>query len=78
MHDCFYATRDAPCDRAPNARHGRERAVWRLSAVVCAAALLASCGQQGVLDPQGPIASAQLLLLINATGILLDMVTARS
>ena len=48
--------------------------VWRLSAVVCAAALLASCGQQGVLDPQGPIASAQLLLLINATEIMLVVV----
>jgi cytochrome o ubiquinol oxidase subunit 2 len=48
--------------------------VWRLSAVVCAAALLASGGQQGVLDPQGPIASAQLLLLINATEIMLVVV----
>jgi cytochrome o ubiquinol oxidase subunit II len=36
--------------------------------------LLASCGQQGVLDPQGPIASAQLLLLINATEIMLVVV----
>jgi cytochrome o ubiquinol oxidase subunit II len=74
MHDCCCATPDAPCDRAPNARHGLGGAVWRLSAVVCAAALLASCGQQGVLDPQGPIASAQLLLLINATEIMLVVV----
>jgi cytochrome o ubiquinol oxidase subunit 2 len=35
--------------------------------------LVASC-QQGVLDPQGPIASAQRLLLINATEIMLVVV----
>ena len=57
-----------------DARQGPRRSVWRLSAVVCAAPLLASCGQQGVLDPQGPIASAQLLLLINATEIMLVVV----
>ena len=74
MHDRRYATPDAPCDRAPNARRGCWRPVWRLSAVMCAAALLASCAQQGILDPQGPIASAQLLLLINATEIMLVVV----
>jgi len=36
--------------------------------------LLASCQQAGVLDPQGPIASAQRLLLINATEIMLVVV----
>ncbi len=41
--------------------------------VVCAAVLLASC-RQGVLDPQGPIAAAELLLLINATAIMLVVV----
>jgi len=41
--------------------------------VVCAAVLVASC-QQGILDPQGPIASAQRLLLINATEIMLVVV----
>jgi len=74
MHDCGYVTPDAPYDRTPNARQGPRRPVWRLLAVVCAAALLASCGQQGILDPQGPIASAQLLLLINATEIMLVIV----
>jgi cytochrome o ubiquinol oxidase subunit II len=74
MHDRRHATPDAPRDRAPNARRGPRRPVWRFSAVVCAAALLASCGRQGVLDPQGPIASAQLLLLINATEIMLVVV----
>ena len=36
--------------------------------------LIASCQQTGILDPQGPIASAQLLLLINATEIMLVVV----
>ena len=40
--------------------------------VVGAALLLASC--QGVLDPQGPIASAERLLLINSTAIMLVVV----
>jgi len=35
---------------------------------------VASCSQQGVLDPQGPIASAQLLLLLNSTAIMLVVV----
>jgi cytochrome o ubiquinol oxidase subunit II len=74
MHDSRYATPDTPCDHASHARHGPRRSVWRLSAVACAASLLASCGHQGILDPQGPIASAQLLLLINATEILLVVV----
>jgi cytochrome o ubiquinol oxidase subunit 2 len=74
MHDSRYATPDAPCDRAANARQGPRRPALRLLVVACAAALLASCGQQGILDPQGPIASAQLLLLTNATEIMLVIV----
>src|SRR5260370_24133149 len=42
--------------------------------LVGAALLLASC--QGVLDPQGPIASAERLLLINSTAIMLVVVIA--
>jgi cytochrome o ubiquinol oxidase subunit II len=42
--------------------------------VACAAILVASCHPAGVLDPQGPIASAQLLLLINSTAIMLVVV----
>jgi cytochrome o ubiquinol oxidase subunit 2 len=41
---------------------------------VCAASLLASCRGAGVLDPQGPIAAAERLLLINATEIMLVVV----
>jgi cytochrome o ubiquinol oxidase subunit 2 len=36
--------------------------------------LAASCQPAGVLDPQGPIASAQRLLLINSTAIMLVVV----
>jgi cytochrome o ubiquinol oxidase subunit II len=39
-----------------------------------AAILVASCSPVGVLDPQGPIASAERLLLINATAIMLVVV----
>jgi cytochrome o ubiquinol oxidase subunit 2 len=42
---------------------------------VCAAAsLITSCNRAGVLDPQGPIAAAERLLLINATEIMLVVV----
>ena len=40
--------------------------------LISAALLLASC--QGVLDPQGPIASAERLLLVNSTAIMLVVV----
>jgi cytochrome o ubiquinol oxidase subunit 2 len=39
-----------------------------------AAFLLASCARTGVLDPQGPIAAAERLLLINSTAIMLVVV----
>src|SRR5215831_8563436 len=41
---------------------------------VGAATLAASCQPVGILDPQGPIASAQLLLLLNSTAIMLVVV----
>ena len=74
MHDGRYATPDAPHGPASNARHGPRRSGLLRWPVVCAAVLLASCQQAGVLDPQGPIASAQLLLLINSTEIMLVVV----
>src|SRR6059058_118173 len=43
-------------------------------AVVGAALLVASCRPAGVLDPQGPIASAERLLLINSMAIMLVVV----
>jgi cytochrome o ubiquinol oxidase subunit 2 len=42
--------------------------------LVCAALLVASCQQAGILDPQGPIASQERLLLINSTAIMLVVV----
>jgi cytochrome o ubiquinol oxidase subunit 2 len=42
--------------------------------VVGAAIVLASCKPDGVLNPQGPIASAERLLLINSTAIMLVVV----
>ena len=42
--------------------------------VVCSALQLGGCRQEGALDPQGPIASAQRLLMINATEIMLVVV----
>ena len=42
--------------------------------VTCTAVLVASCRQTGILDPQGPIASAELLLLLNSTAIMLVVV----
>jgi cytochrome o ubiquinol oxidase subunit 2 len=56
----------------PQRRH-RRSGILRWPAV-CAATLVASCRDAGVLDPQGPIASAERLLLINATAIMLVVV----
>ncbi len=61
------STRDNQPQRACHSRRLR----WP---AVCAAILLASCTSQGVLDPQGPIASAERLLLINSTAIMLVVV----
>jgi cytochrome o ubiquinol oxidase subunit 2 len=41
---------------------------------VLTAVLVCSCSRQGILDPQGPIGAAQLLLLINSTEIMLVVV----
>ena len=35
---------------------------------------LAACSRAGVLDPQGPVSSAERLILLNATGIMLVVV----
>ncbi len=41
------------------------------AAPVC---LLAACRRDGVLDPKGPVSASELLILINATGIMLVIV----
>lgn len=43
-------------------------------ALVLVALCLASCRHAGVLDPHGPVASAERLILLNATGIMLVVV----
>src|SRR5258708_38134981 len=48
--------------------HGRISATW------AAACLVASCRLAGVLDPQGPVATAERLILFNATAIMLVVV----
>ncbi|MEN3354280.1 MAG: cytochrome o ubiquinol oxidase subunit, partial [Betaproteobacteria bacterium] len=50
--------------------------LWRprIFGVLAAASLLASCRSAGVLDPQGPVASAERLIMLNATAIMLVVV----
>src|SRR6202040_163151 len=74
MLDWPYPTPDGPHGLASNARHGRRRSGSLRASGVCAALLVASCQPTGVLDPQGPIASAERLLLINSTAIMLVVV----
>src|SRR5271165_4406537 len=70
MHDRRYPNLGAANGLVSTAQRG-PRTRWP---VVFAAMLLASCQPQGLLDPQGPIASAQLLLLLNSTAIMLVVV----
>jgi cytochrome o ubiquinol oxidase subunit 2 len=74
MHDGPYATPDAPHGPASDARHVARRSGLLRWLVLCAAVLVSSCRQAGVLDPRGPIASQELLLLINSTAIMLVVV----
>src|ERR1700730_5013075 len=74
MHHWPYTTPGTPRGTASNARPGPRRSGLLRWVVVGAAVLVASCQQTGVLDPQGPIASAELLLLLNSTAIMLVVV----
>jgi len=74
MHNWRHASTDALHGPASNARPGPRRSGLLRWVIVCAAAPIASCQQTGVLDPQGPIASAERLLLINSTAIMLVVV----
>lgn len=46
----------------------------KLGLAVLASALLGGCHRAGILDPQGPVADAEALILLNATGIMLVVV----
>jgi cytochrome o ubiquinol oxidase subunit 2 len=74
MNDWRYPNPDALLGPASDARHGSRRPGLLCWPVLFAAVLVASCQPAGVLDPQGPIASAQRLLLINSTEIMLVVV----
>src|ERR1700746_2686723 len=56
-----------PNQRGSDMRHGG------LAVLLTSAAALGGCSE-GVLDPRGPIASAERLLLINSTAIMLVVV----
>jgi cytochrome o ubiquinol oxidase subunit 2 len=74
MLDWPEPTPDAPHGLTSHARHEPRRSGLLRSLVVCAAVVVASCRPAGVMDPQGPIASAERLLLFNATAIMLVVV----
>src|SRR5215475_10991902 len=57
-----------------NPAHGPYRSCRLGWSAAGAALLVASCQPAGVLDPQGPVASAERLLLINSTAIMLVVV----
>jgi len=42
--------------------------------LLLASSLLGGCGSQGILDPQGPVAAAERLILMNSTAIMLCVV----
>jgi cytochrome o ubiquinol oxidase subunit II len=71
VQDGRYATPHGP---ASNRRHGRRHLAWLRGLIACAGVVVASCARTGVLDPQGPVASSQRLLLINSTEIMLVVV----
>ena len=73
MDDWHHEASDAPNGSLSNQPEGRSSGLLRWP-VVCAAVVVCSCSQQGILDWQGPIASAQLLLLLNSTAIMLVVV----
>jgi cytochrome o ubiquinol oxidase subunit 2 len=60
--------------RPANSHRYPVRPGLRGGAIICFALLVASCQPAGVLDPQGPIAAAERLLLINSTAIMLVVV----
>jgi cytochrome o ubiquinol oxidase subunit 2 len=76
--EAFMRDRHCPTAEEPQLpRSPAGVAPWRnaaLRALAATAALLAASCRQGVLDPRGPIASAQRLLLINSTEIMLVVV----
>ena len=71
MHDRHHATPDAPHIGVSNIRRRPRQWHWL---AISAAMVVASCQPEGVLDPKGPVSSAERLLLFNATAIMLVVV----
>jgi cytochrome o ubiquinol oxidase subunit 2 len=67
-------TSDAARGLVSKQRYGHRCSGWPRWLVLVAAVPVASCAQTGVLDPRGPIASAERLLLINSTAIMLVVI----
>jgi hypothetical protein len=65
MRDQRCSTFDSPRRAGANRFAGLRRAGLPRGLILCPAFLVSSC-RQGVLDPQGPIASVQRLLVFNA------------
>ena len=59
---------------ASDGAHSRKRPSRLRILAALAVCLLASCRRAGVLDPQGPVSSAERLILLNATAIMLVVV----
>jgi cytochrome o ubiquinol oxidase subunit II len=74
MHDWRSQMTNALHDPASDRRSPPRRIGAFRWPVLCAALLVTSCQPAGVLDPQGPIASQELLLLVNSTAIMLVVV----
>ena len=74
MHDGRYAGPGAPHGPASNRRNPPLCTGFSRWLVVCATVPMASCQQAGIMDPQGPIASAERLLLFNSMAIMLVVV----
>src|ERR1017187_8965827 len=55
-------------------KYGRRVQHLRIFAALAATCLVDSCRGAGVLDPQGPVAGAERLILLNATAIMLVVV----
>jgi cytochrome o ubiquinol oxidase subunit 2 len=58
----------------PRARHRTRASRPDIFVALAAVCLVAPCRGEGVLDPQGPVASAERLILLNAAAIMLVVV----
>lgn len=70
MQDRQYPLRSPSPGRALGALPEPWRRGLRRALAVAAALALTSCRESGIMDPQGPVASAERLLMINSTEIM--------